>query len=79
MTPLLWASGTHLRNQCQESGQAFFGEGVCYGLRRRPFEDRESARDFAAQLWNLRATEFKHRRRYFNEDARKSFAQLHSH
>ena len=67
---------THLRNQCQESAPAFFAVGVRYGLRLRPFEDRESERDFAAQLWNLRATEFKHRRRYFNEDARKFFARL---
>lgn len=53
-----------------------FAVGVRYGLRRRPFEDRESERDFAAQLWNFLATGFKHRRRYFNEDARKFFARL---
>lgn len=67
---------THLRNQCQESDRAFFAVGVRYALRRRPFEDRESERDFAAQLWNSRATQFKHRRRYFNDDARKFFALL---
>ncbi|RQM44437.1 RES domain-containing protein [Paraburkholderia bannensis] len=54
----------------------FFAAGVRYKLQRRDFDDQESERVFAAQMWEKRANEFKHRRRYFNRDAKEFFARL---
>lgn len=66
----------HVRINCNDPDRAFYSPGVRYSKKKRRPNDNESERDYVAARWDARATQFKHSRRYFNDNARKFFALL---
>ncbi len=66
----------YYREVCPAADRKFFAPGMRYKSKRLRFDEPEHEQIFAEQRWTEQTRNFKHSRRYFNNEAKAFFSTL---